>query len=141
MLYTAWPDHGVPEPQDQASLIAFLHLVDQTNTDVSAYPNTADLDPDPPIMVGCSAGIGRTGTFIALASIFRFLRLLSTTTPPSLSPLPPSPLGNLPENLKHDLVAQEVDSLREQRPGMVQREEQILLIYEVLESFFAQKSS
>jgi protein-tyrosine phosphatase len=34
------------------------------------------------------------------------------------------------------MVAQEVDSLREQRPGMVQREEQILLIYELLQKAF-----
>jgi protein tyrosine phosphatase len=48
-----------------------------------------------------------------------------------------SPLGSLPDDLKDDLVLQEIDSLREQRPGMVQRTEQTLLIYEVLSDAFA----
>jgi protein-tyrosine phosphatase len=135
MMYAAWPDHGVPENEDQASLLAFMRLVDETNKDTSYQTN---LHPDPPIMVNCSAGIGRTGSFIALCSLLRADGLLgpgcgSLTTP---SPLPASPLGPLPDGLKDDLVAQEVDSLREQRPGMVQRDEQIMLIYEVLASAF-----
>ena len=137
MLYTAWPDHGVPEPEDRASLLAFLRLVDRTNKDLSliSYPESSELDPDPPIIVGCSAGIGRTGSFIALSSLLRAQGLLGPySSPASSSTLPISPLGPLPDALKEDLVVQEVDSLREQRPGMVQREEQILLIYEVLAS-------
>lgn len=123
MLYAAWPDHGVPEPEDRASLLAFLQLVDKTN------------DPSSPIMVNCSAGIGRTGSFIALSSLLRSHNLFasSSDTP---SPLPPSPLGPLPSAFDSDLVAREVDALREQRPGMVQRDEQIHLIYEVLAAAF-----
>ncbi|TFK41969.1 protein-tyrosine phosphatase-like protein [Crucibulum laeve] len=137
MLYTHWPDHGVPDPEDRASLLEFIKLVDKTNRDISLFPSTdlepSELDPDPPIMVGCSAGIGRTGSFIALSSLLRGLGILSpatTPTPPNV--LHPSPLGPLPDDLQDDLVAQEVDSLRDQRPGMVQREEQVLLIYETL---------
>jgi protein tyrosine phosphatase len=126
LLYTAWPDHGVPEPEDQEGLLAFLHLVDRTNRD-------EELDPDPPIVVGCSAGVGRTGTFIALSSLLRHYGLLPPATNPMPSDaLPRSPLGILPRILREDLVAQEIDSLREQRPAMVQREEQIRLLYEIL---------
>ncbi|TRM61599.1 protein-tyrosine phosphatase-like protein [Schizophyllum amplum] len=133
LLYAAWPDHGVPEAQDRASLQEFARLVDDANRDTSLSPQPSD-DPDPPIIVGCSAGIGRTGSFIALSSLLRSLGVLrapARSTPPSLVP-PPSPLGPLPETCKDDMVAQEVDALREQRPGMVQRDEQILLIYELL---------
>ncbi|KAH7927262.1 phosphatases II [Leucogyrophana mollusca] len=133
MLYGAWPDHGVPQPEDEASLLSFLRLVDCVNKDTST-----DRDPDPPIMVNCSAGVGRTGSFIALSSLLRAYHLISNSTTPLLttptppSPLPPSPLGSLPNDLRDDLIAQEIDALREQRPGMVQREEQIRLIYSIL---------
>lgn len=128
-LYMQWPDHGVPEREERPGLLNFARLVERINKDVSALPYADDLDPDPPIMVGCSAGIGRTGSFIALSSLMRAYGLLAPVSrsyvaapigqPP---PLPPSPLGPLPDDLRDDLVAQEVDALREQRPGMVQRE-------------------
>lgn len=144
MLFSSWPDHGVPEPEDRAALLKFLYLVDETNRDISSQPTEshADLDPDPPIMVNCSAGVGRTGSFIALCSLLRchgFLppSISSVQDPQPRSPeLTPSRLGPLPDSLKEDLVAQEIDSLREQRPCMVQRDEQALLIYEVLITAF-----
>jgi protein tyrosine phosphatase len=39
-----------------------------------------------------------------------------------------------------DEIAQEVDSLREQRPGMVERAEQARLVYEVLLAAFHDSS-
>lgn len=145
MLFSSWPDHSVPEPEDRVALLRFAHLVDQANRDLSSQPAEVRdrLDPDPPIIVGCSAGIGRTGTFIALSSLLRAYRFL----PPSCSllhepneelpPLEPSPLGPLPEEVAEDQVAQEIDALREQRPGMVQRPDQVQLIYECLMMAFA----
>ncbi|KAG6831967.1 hypothetical protein H0H87_003302 [Tephrocybe sp. NHM501043] len=139
MLYTSWPDHGVPRDRDRASLLAFIQLVDRTNRDTSLAGGTDDemLDPDPPIIVGCSAGIGRTGSFIAISSLLRNFGFLPKPGSPALaSMLPPCPLDVLPEAQGEDLVVQEVDSLREQRPGMVQRNEQIALIYDILASAF-----
>jgi protein tyrosine phosphatase len=128
LLYLSWPDHGIPE--DHQSILSFIRFVEETNRDSSG-------PADPPIVVGCSAGIGRTGSFIAITSLLRgygFLLAAVRPTPPS--DLPSSPLGPLPEELQADEVAQEVDSLREQRTGMVQRPEQVLLVYEVLQSAF-----
>nr|XP_022296023.1 uncharacterized protein LOC111105862 isoform X2 [Crassostrea virginica] len=51
--FTAWPDNSVPE--DVTSLIRFRNLV-RSNLDFI----------EGPMVVHCSAGIGRTGTFIAL---------------------------------------------------------------------------
>ena len=148
MLFSSWPDHSVPEPEHRQALLKFLHLVDETNRDVSSQPESVrdQLDPDPPIIVGCSAGIGRTGTFIALSSLLRAYHFLLPTASllhepdAELPPLKPSPLGPLPDEIKHDLVAQEVDSLREQRPGMVQRNDQLYLIYECLMMAFAERA-
>ncbi|WAR15967.1 PTPRK-like protein [Mya arenaria] len=51
--FTAWPDRGIPE--EVTALIEFRHRV---------LNSTAHLDG--PRLVHCSAGIGRTGTYIAL---------------------------------------------------------------------------
>ncbi|KAM9495154.1 receptor-type tyrosine-protein phosphatase eta [Clarias gariepinus] len=53
--FTAWPDHGVPETTEV--LINFRHLVREH---MESFSRNA------PAVVHCSAGVGRTGTFIAL---------------------------------------------------------------------------
>ncbi|XP_067679822.1 receptor-type tyrosine-protein phosphatase S-like isoform X2 [Haliotis asinina] len=50
--FTKWPDHGTP---DETNLMEFLWRVRKTPS-----PDTS------PLLVHCSAGIGRTGTYIAL---------------------------------------------------------------------------
>lgn len=139
LLYGAWPDHGIPEPEDRTGLLNFIRLVDRTNKDARGLEERADAEP--PIMVHCSAGIGRSGAFIALCSLLRSNGLLypPSSQPvervpprPPPPPLPQSPLGPLPELISWDEIAQEIDSLREQRPGMVERPEQGRLVYEVL---------
>ncbi|TFK26678.1 phosphatases II [Coprinopsis marcescibilis] len=145
LLYTSWPDHGVPEEQDRASLISFIQLADRLNRDTSLVtsplqPHSVqpNLNPDPPIIVGCSAGVGRTGTFIALSSLLRSFGILPPPAHPG-NPSPAlehSPLGPLPEEMKDDCVAHEIDSLREQRQRMVERPEQAILIYEMLMDVF-----
>ncbi|XP_053318377.1 receptor-type tyrosine-protein phosphatase beta isoform X2 [Spea bombifrons] len=58
--YTVWPDHGVPETTQ--SLIQFVRTVrDYINRSPGAGPT----------VVHCSAGVGRTGTFIALDRILQ----------------------------------------------------------------------
>ena len=130
MLYTAWPDHGVPEASDHQALINFIAQVEKTNR---TQPSQGD-EPDPPVMVNCSAGVGRTGAFIALSSLLR----LHSCLPPapifsqSQTTLPPSPLGPLPPETSEDLIVQEIDSCREQRPGMVQTPAQVAFLYVIL---------
>uniref|UniRef100_A0A8D0SZ38 Phosphatidylinositol phosphatase PTPRQ n=1 Tax=Sus scrofa TaxID=9823 RepID=A0A8D0SZ38_PIG len=51
--FTAWPEHGVPE--SSAALVHFVKLVRASR----AHDTT-------PMVVHCSAGVGRTGVFIAL---------------------------------------------------------------------------
>ncbi|KAM8938759.1 receptor-type tyrosine-protein phosphatase eta-like [Pelodytes ibericus] len=57
--FTAWPDHGVPKTTNV--LINFRNVV-------CDYVKNC---PDTPILVHCSAGVGRTGTLIALDRIIR----------------------------------------------------------------------
>ncbi|XP_041966844.1 receptor-type tyrosine-protein phosphatase beta-like [Alosa sapidissima] len=56
--YTAWPDHGVPVTTEL--LINFRHLVREHMDQYSLHS---------PTVVHCSAGVGRTGTFIAIDRI------------------------------------------------------------------------
>ncbi|RVE40510.1 hypothetical protein evm_014841 [Chilo suppressalis] len=59
--FTAWPDHGTPAEPD--GVLNFIYDINRRNTQIK-------LDKNPPeqnvVCVHCSAGVGRTGTFIVL---------------------------------------------------------------------------
>ncbi|XP_032918884.1 receptor-type tyrosine-protein phosphatase eta isoform X7 [Catharus ustulatus] len=62
--FTSWPDHGVPETTDL--LINFRHLVHEYNSQNPV---------DSPTLVHCSAGVGRTGTFIAIDRLIQQMEM------------------------------------------------------------------
>ncbi|XP_032941948.1 receptor-type tyrosine-protein phosphatase U-like [Catharus ustulatus] len=95
--YLLWPDHGVPRNASQ-----LLCLVEVVNKRVLEAPAG-------PVLVHCSAGIGRTGTFIALDFLLK--------------------MGKAEGKVD---VFHCVQQLREQRVGMVQTKEQYSFLYEAL---------
>ncbi|NWU94896.1 PTPRV phosphatase, partial [Upupa epops] len=61
--YTAWPDHGIPE--STTSIMTFRELVREH------IQSTKDAGPT---LVHCSAGVGRTGTFLALDQLLQQMK-------------------------------------------------------------------
>lgn len=56
--FTAWPDHGTPDPIE---IIVFAHKIISRKKDSPG-----------PYIVHCSAGIGRTGTYLAFDALFEY---------------------------------------------------------------------
>ncbi|KAK5195052.1 tyrosine protein phosphatase 1 [Exophiala xenobiotica] len=140
-LYNGWPDFGKPEAEDRKALME-LTKVSKT------------VAGDSPRIVHCSAGVGRTGTWIALDFLLQELesgRLVETSsdyvtakprTPGSNGTWgrsgPPKP--TTPEFKEEvDLIWETVNSLREQRMMMVMNELQFSFLYEVVKDAFIQK--
>ncbi|KAH6951110.1 protein-tyrosine phosphatase-like protein [Ilyonectria sp. MPI-CAGE-AT-0026] len=107
LLYRRWPDFGVPELEDLDGFFELMRL----SRELSA--------PSNPRIIHCSAGAGRTGTFISLEHLMRELDLgtFENYDEPAEGP---------------DLVYETVDILREQRVGMVQSKPQYQFIYQVM---------
>eukprot|EP00731_Ephydatia_muelleri_P029842 Em0021g365a len=61
LQYTSWPDHGVPD-----TAITALNFVRAVRSYVKQDQG--------PVVVHCSAGVGRTGTFIALDILLQHIR-------------------------------------------------------------------
>ncbi|KAI8676562.1 hypothetical protein NCS56_00544300 [Fusarium sp. Ph1] len=114
LLYRLWPDFGVPELEDLDGFFELMRL----SRELSAPTN--------PRIIHCSAGVGRTGTFITLEHLMRELELgtFQNYDEPTEGP---------------DLVYETVDSLREQRVGMVQGKPQFLFIYQVMRKLWQDK--
>ncbi|GAA5892856.1 hypothetical protein JCM5296_006024 [Sporobolomyces johnsonii] len=128
--YLGWRDHGVPE--SPLHLLRFIQRMNTLNASLSSSIAPA------PILLHCSAGVGRTGTYITLSSLLPVLSRLrispSSLPPPPSSldhPLAPYPAKNtIPGTV--DYVGLTIDGLRDQRTTMVQTTEQILWVFKAL---------
>ncbi|QIX00804.1 hypothetical protein AMS68_006321 [Peltaster fructicola] len=137
LLFSGWPDFLVPEGENRTALIRLVQLsarfnaghstpTDAPTTDDAMSKDLSGTEQDNPRIIHCSAGVGRSGTFIALDYL--------------LGQLHSGKFDRLPAN--RDPVAETVDSLRQQRMMMVQGESQFNFLYEVLrEQFEARQQS
>ncbi|KAF1984141.1 phosphatases II [Aulographum hederae CBS 113979] len=118
-LFGGWPDFLIPEGADRAALLSLIRRSNELNDSSSTTSPSSPPDESNPPIIHCSAGVGRSGTFIALDFL----------------------LGELEAGVYDDWaraqgdkdpIAECVDRLRCQRMMMVQGEGQFLFLYEVL---------
>ncbi|XP_026858207.2 tyrosine-protein phosphatase non-receptor type 21 isoform X1 [Electrophorus electricus] len=60
LQYTDWPDHGCPE--DFKGFLAYLEEIQSVRRHTNSTSDPKN--PNPPVLVHCSAGVGRTGVVI-----------------------------------------------------------------------------
>ena len=128
--YSQWPDFGAP-----ASPTALLSLMEQVNKYVrgsASHPGSVNqpaLKNERPIIVHCSAGCGRTGTFCTIDSVIDMMkrqRLDQHRDDDSMD----VDVASWVRRDDEDLVAKAVDDFRHQRLSMVQNLRQFVLCYE-----------
>ncbi|XP_022100584.1 tyrosine-protein phosphatase non-receptor type 11-like isoform X2 [Acanthaster planci] len=102
--FKSWPDHGVPS--EPSRVLSFLHDINMKQDEI---PGAG------PIIVHCSAGIGRTGTFIVIDIILNLIN-------------------------QHGLdceidIFNTIRLVRGQRSGLVQTEAQYKFVYQAVQQY------
>nr|XP_022293294.1 phosphatidylinositol phosphatase PTPRQ-like isoform X3 [Crassostrea virginica] len=105
--FLAWPDMGIPETSE--TMLKFAK-------DVRGHAPLPVSDRGP-IVIHCSAGVGRTGTFIAVDYLMQFVRTSDVID-----------------------IYSYVMKMRNNRPNMVQTEDQYVFIHDCLKDFVNQNS-
>ncbi|XP_070590524.1 tyrosine-protein phosphatase non-receptor type 14 isoform X1 [Erythrolamprus reginae] len=105
LQYTNWPDHACPGEQDFLSYLEEIQSVRRHTNSILDSSNNCN----PPIVVHCSAGVGRTGVVILTELM----------------------IGCLEHNEKVDVPVM-LQHLREQRVFMIQTIAQYKFVYQVL---------
>ncbi|KAF6028141.1 hypothetical protein EB796_013539 [Bugula neritina] len=101
--YTSWPDHGVPD-----SMSPFIFFYKRVKIETAKTTT--------PIVVHCSAGVGRTGTFIAMNNLLEQAKVEERVN-----------------------FHQCVKKMRTCRPSMVQTEDQYVFLHQVVSEYLITK--
>ncbi|KAJ5605058.1 hypothetical protein N7510_010212 [Penicillium lagena] len=137
LQYPYWPDFGTPsQPTHLLELIEQCNKVVRATSSPSWNRDEADPNGQRPVLVHCSAGCGRTGTFCTVDSVLDMLKRQRAEDHDNSS-------GNRwTGDRTLDLIAKTVADFRKQRPSMVQNLSQFVLCYEsVLEWVVSQGST
>ncbi|TNN16413.1 Tyrosine-protein phosphatase non-receptor type 9 [Schistosoma japonicum] len=116
--FFSWPDHGTP--QTTAGLLDLLSSVQSTYSNEIKKLNYQSYEdqkiPPPPVVVHCSAGIGRTGTYVTVDICTKWLAD--------------------PRNVDHKInIPLTVGRVRSQRFGCVQVSSQYVFCYRAIIDF------
>ncbi|CAG4984322.1 unnamed protein product [Parnassius apollo] len=113
--FTTWPDHGAPPEPD-----GVLTFIDDINRRMYLNSQDGNAPEQNVLCVHCSAGVGRTGTFIVLDMLIDKIKM---------------------SGFNSDIdVHNTVKTVRSQRRGMVQNKAQYRFIYLALQSYIDNKS-
>jgi len=108
--YTNWPDHGVPK--NSKTFLELIKLTNELNLNKS------------PIIVHCSAGVGRTGTFIVVHYWLSKINSIKQKT-----------LKRKNEEIKVNII-ETISKIREYRPKSIQSVDQYLFCHRAITEHF-----
>lgn len=136
--YPYWPDFGTTsQPIHLLNLIEQCNKVARSTSDAQFGNEEAEPSGQRPILVHCSAGCGRTGTFCTVDTVLDILKRQRALTPTNSKEE-----SKEIRDLDLDLISKTVEDFRTQRPSMVQNLSQFVLCYEsVLEWLVSQKDT
>ena len=157
--YSSWPDFGAPaSPGQLLGLVELSNLMQRaaSSSTQSTRSDEPEFDQDArPVLVHCSAGCGRTGTFCTIDSVIDMLKrqrkeIRSGVTPMEISVSSGGDYmgkgtqaadtdGDWVFDQDVDLVEKTVEDFRGQRLSMVQSLRQYVLCYETVLEWIAQQ--
>ena len=112
--YQSWPDHGVPP--DPSGILKFMEDINSKAKECKKAETTRG-----PITVHCSAGIGRTGTYLMIDILIKLIEYQGWSTEID--------------------IQRSIQSLRNYRSGMIQTEDQYRFVYYALQHFIENKTT
>jgi tyrosine-protein phosphatase 2/3 len=133
--YQSWPDFGAPANPD--ILLGIVEQCDAVVRSTQAHSqHQAAGHPDPPgqrpVLVHCSAGCGRTGTFCTVDSVIDMLK-----TQQLVGRTPGLDVGDWTRRQNMDLINLAATEFRSQRMSMVQSLSQYVSCYETVLEWMA----
>jgi tyrosine-protein phosphatase 2/3 len=159
--YSSWPDFGAPaSPSQLLALVELSNLVQRATAAPTNSPRSDDPESDEasrPMLVHCSAGCGRTGTFCTVDSVIDMLKRQRKEMKSGVTPMeftstsggdymgkgkaqPAEILGDWIYDQDLDLIEKTVEDFRGQRLSMVQSLRQYVLCYETVLEWIAQQN-
>ncbi|KAI4187825.1 MAG: hypothetical protein LQ346_005428 [Caloplaca aetnensis] len=144
LQYTSWPDFGAP-----AHPLQVLGLIEQCGEVIRSYggrQGVYDAAPEGerPVVVHCSAGCGRTGTFCTVDSVIDMLKRqhqvkMAKAKSDGMDVAITQKDLSWATNDEEDLIVKAVEDFRNQRLSMVQTLRQFVLCYETVLEWLAEQ--
>jgi protein-tyrosine phosphatase len=117
LQYSYWPDFGTTsQPTHLLKLVEQCNKITRKNSGLNLNIDDAEPPGQRPVLVHCSAGCGRTGTFCTVDSVLDTLKQQRQQQNQSDDAV--------------DIIAKTVEDFRKQRPSMIQNLSQFVLCYE-----------
>jgi protein-tyrosine phosphatase len=151
--YSSWPDFGAPaQPMHLLALVELSNSLQRAASSLATGSHAKADDPEDsprakPVLVHCSAGCGRTGTFCTVDSVVDMLKRQRKEHKSGVTPMEIASDGDYMAKAMNtanesgddwifdeevDLVQKTVDDFRKQRISMVQTLRQYVLCYETV---------
>lgn len=147
--YSSWPDFGAPAtPGHLLSLVEVSNHIQRAASLPTEPPRPMSPEDDEnarPMLIHCSAGCGRTGTFCTIDSVIDMLKRQYKERKSGVIPMDITPSDQGQEVNRQwlfdedlDLIETTVQDFRRQRLSMVQSLRQYVLCYETIVEWIVQ---